>query len=73
MKFDNGDCDTMTWTLNDDIRLYARAFSARRGTLAGKDALDRAAELAQCGDFEGYEVWRQVAQEVDQLQRSAAA
>ncbi len=54
-------------TMQDDIKMFARALRSRLGTGAQSYALDHAARLEECGDRQGHQVWREVAETVARL------
>jgi len=56
------------YTLDDDIRLYARGFYARYKEMAYSMSLRRAEELSRCGDEDGRKTWMSVAATVREIE-----
>ena len=52
-------------SVNDAVKIYARACKARYGRMARKVVLATAQSLRTRGDQEGVRVWEQVANELD--------
>lgn len=60
----------MNITIEDAVKIHARALHHHRGALASLVARDRANELKRVGDVEGCEVWESVACQIELLTSS---
>ena len=51
--------------LPEAVRMYARFCEARYGTAASKAVREKAKELKRKGDLQGYQIWNDVAGEIE--------
>lgn len=58
----------MNVTLEQAIHIYARALLHRSGSQAAKSARVEAERLKESGDPQGFDVWLQVADVIEQLE-----
>jgi hypothetical protein len=61
----------MQITLDDAIKMYARACRSWYGTGASRRVKEKASSLAEQGDLEGQRVWNAVAAEIEQATAKA--
>ena len=59
----------MNITLDEAIRIHARASVARFGSKAKRRTQERIEQLAQAGDFEGVRVWESVKRQIKEIER----
>ncbi|MBV8565396.1 MAG: hypothetical protein JOY94_06015 [Methylobacteriaceae bacterium] len=59
----------MNITLDEAIRIHARASVARFGSKAKRRTQERIEQLAQAGDVEGVRVWEKVKRQIKEIER----